>query len=59
MAKERVVIIGADAAGMSAAGQARKLLPGAEITAYERSRHCSSPPAESYYAAGLVESNRS
>lgn len=57
MAKERVVIIGADAAGMSAAGQARKLLPGAEITAYERSRHCSYAACGiPYYAAGLVES---
>ncbi|MGI6783633.1 MAG: FAD-dependent oxidoreductase [Aminivibrio sp.] len=57
MAKERIVIIGADAAGMSAAGQARKLLPGAEITAYERSPHCSYAACGiPYYTAGLVES---
>jgi len=31
VAKERVLIVGGDAAGMSAAGQARKLLPDADI----------------------------
>ena len=57
MAKERILIIGADAAGMSAAGQIRKLLPDSEITAYERSPHCSyAACGMPYYAAGLVDS---
>ncbi len=56
MVKERIVIIGADAAGMSAAGRIRKLLPDSDITAYERSSHssyaaCGIP----YYVAGLVD----
>ena len=41
MEREKYVIIGGDAAGMSAAGQIRKLQPKAEIVAYERSPHTS------------------
>ncbi|MBP6333232.1 MAG: FAD-dependent oxidoreductase [Aminivibrio sp.] len=56
MAKERVLIVGGDAAGMSAAGQIRKLLPDAEITVYERSGYSSySACGIPYFIAGLVE----
>ena len=41
MAKERILIVGGDAAGMSAAGQIRKLLPDSEIVVYERSGYSS------------------
>ena len=41
MAKERLVVIGGDAAGMSAASQARRLKPDLEIIAFERSPHTS------------------
>jgi hypothetical protein len=47
MEREKYVIIGGDAAGMSAAGQIRKLQPKAEIVAYERSPHTS------YSACGM------
>ena len=36
MSKERLVVIGGDAAGMSAASQARRLNPDLEILAFER-----------------------
>jgi NADPH-dependent 2,4-dienoyl-CoA reductase/sulfur reductase-like enzyme len=39
--KERLVVIGGDAAGMSAASQARKRRPELEIVAFERSPHTS------------------
>jgi NADPH-dependent 2,4-dienoyl-CoA reductase/sulfur reductase-like enzyme len=56
VAKERVLIVGGDAAGMSAAGQIRKLLPDAEITVYERSGYSSySACGIPYFIAGLVE----
>lgn len=56
MEREKYVIIGGDAAGMSAAGQIRKLQPKAEIVAYERSPHTSySACGMPYYIAGLVE----
>ena len=41
MAKERLVVIGGDAAGMSAASQARRRQPELEIVAFERSPHTS------------------
>ncbi len=56
MAKERILIVGGDAAGMSAAGQIRNLQPEAEITVYEKSGYtsyaaCGIP----YYVAGIVD----
>jgi len=36
MTRERLVIVGGDAAGMSAASQARRRLPDLEIVAFER-----------------------
>jgi NADPH-dependent 2,4-dienoyl-CoA reductase/sulfur reductase-like enzyme len=36
MARERLVIVGGDAAGMSAASQARRRRPDLEIVAFER-----------------------
>ena len=56
MSRERIIIVGGDAAGMSAAGQIRNLQPDAEIIVYERSGYtsyaaCGIP----YYVAGLVE----
>jgi NADPH-dependent 2,4-dienoyl-CoA reductase/sulfur reductase-like enzyme len=41
MAKERLVVIGGDAAGMSAAAQARRLRSDLEIIVFERSPHTS------------------
>lgn len=41
MARERLVVIGGDAAGMSAASQARRLKPDLEIIVFERSPHTS------------------
>lgn len=56
MAKKRILIVGGDAAGMSAAGQIRKLLPDSEIVVYERSGYSSySACGIPYFVAGLVE----
>ena len=41
MAKERLVVIGGDAAGMSAAMQAKRRKPELEIVVFERSPHTS------------------
>jgi NADPH-dependent 2,4-dienoyl-CoA reductase/sulfur reductase-like enzyme len=41
MGKERLVVIGGDAAGMSAASQARRRRPDLEIVVFERSPHTS------------------
>ncbi len=41
MSKERLVVIGGDAAGMSAASQARRLNPDLEILAFERGEYTS------------------
>ena len=41
MAKERLVVIGGDAAGMSAAAQAKRLRPELDIVVFERSPHTS------------------
>jgi len=41
MSKTRLVVIGGDAAGMSAASQARRHCPELEIVAFERSPHTS------------------
>ncbi len=54
--RERIVIVGGDAAGMSAASQARRLLPEAQIVAFERTTRtsyalCGLP----YLVAGLVD----
>ncbi len=41
MTKERLVVIGGDAAGMSAASQARRRNKDLKIVAFERSPHTS------------------
>ncbi len=41
MAKERLVVIGGNAAGMSAASQVRRKQPGKEIIVFEESPHVS------------------
>jgi NADPH-dependent 2,4-dienoyl-CoA reductase/sulfur reductase-like enzyme len=41
MAKERLIVIGGDAAGMSAASQAKRHRPDLEIIVLERSPHVS------------------
>ncbi len=41
MAKEKLMIIGGNAAGMSAASQARRQRPEMEIVAFEQSPHTS------------------
>ena len=41
MSKERLIVIGGDAAGMSAASQARRCNAELEIIAFERSAHTS------------------
>ncbi|HEX5671253.1 MAG TPA: FAD-dependent oxidoreductase [Acidimicrobiia bacterium] len=54
---ERLVVVGGDAAGMSAASQARRLRPDLEIVAFERGGHVSySACGEPYYVGGLVDS---
>jgi NADPH-dependent 2,4-dienoyl-CoA reductase/sulfur reductase-like enzyme len=54
---ERLVVVGGDAAGMSAASQARRMRPDLEIMAFERGSHVSySACGEPYYVGGLVES---
>ncbi len=56
MGKERLVVIGGDAAGMSAASQARRLRDDLDIVVFERGPHtsyaaCGIP----YYVGGLVQ----
>lgn len=41
MGQERLVVIGGDAAGMSAASQVRRRQPGREIVVFERGSHTS------------------
>jgi len=41
MVKERLVVIGGDAAGMSTAAQAKRLNPDLEIIAFEKGPHTS------------------
>jgi NADPH-dependent 2,4-dienoyl-CoA reductase/sulfur reductase-like enzyme len=56
MAKERLVVIGGDAAGMSAASKVRRDSPQTEIVVFERSPHTSySACGLPYYVAGLVK----
>jgi len=53
---ERLVVVGGDAAGMSAASQARRLRPDLEIVAFESSSWVSySACGEPYYVAGYVD----
>ena len=55
--RPRLVVVGGDAAGMSAASQARRLVPDLEIIAFERGRYVSyTACGEPYYLGGLVES---
>jgi NADPH-dependent 2,4-dienoyl-CoA reductase/sulfur reductase-like enzyme len=52
---DRLVVVGGDAAGMSAASQARRLAPDLEIVAFERGNHVSySACGEPYFVAGIV-----
>lgn len=44
MGTERLVVIGGNAAGMSAASQARRLRPDVEIIVFERGPHTSYAP---------------
>lgn len=44
MAKERLVVIGGNAAGMSAASQARRRRQELEITVFEKGPHTSYAP---------------
>ncbi len=54
---ERLVIVGGDAAGMSAASQAKRLAPGLEVIAFERGNHVSySACGEPYLVGGEVSS---
>lgn len=41
MQKERLVVIGGDAAGMSAAAQAKRIKPGLDIIVFEKGPHTS------------------
>ncbi|MCB0107739.1 MAG: FAD-dependent oxidoreductase, partial [Caldilineaceae bacterium] len=53
------VIIGGDAAGMSAASKLKRELPDAEVIVFERSQHISfSACGIPYWIAGTVESDR-
>lgn len=56
MTTGRLVVIGGDAAGMSAASKVRREQPGREIAVFERSPHTSySACGMPYYIAGLVD----
>ncbi len=56
MARERLVVIGGDAAGMSAASKVRRERPDLEIIAFERGPHTSySACGLPYYIAGMVD----
>ena len=56
MTTGRLVVIGGDAAGMSAASKVRREQPGREIMVFERSPHTSySACGMPYYIAGLVD----
>lgn len=56
MTKERLIVVGGDAAGMSAASQVRRLRQDVEIVVFERSPHTSySACGLPYYVAGLVD----
>ena len=57
MTRERFVVIGADAAGMSAASEARRVSAGLEIVAFDRGGHASySQCGMPYWIAGDVAS---
>ena len=57
LSKEPVVVIGGDAAGMSAASKIRREQPGRPIVVFERSAHTSySACGIPYYVSGLVAS---
>ena len=56
MSRQRLAIIGGDAAGMSAASSARRRDPGMEIVAFERGSYTSySACGIPYYVGGLVD----
>ncbi len=56
MTRERLVIAGGDAAGMSAGSQAARLRPGLEVIAFEKSPHTSySACGIPYYVGGVVD----
>jgi NADPH-dependent 2,4-dienoyl-CoA reductase/sulfur reductase-like enzyme len=58
MARTRMVVVGGDAAGMSAASQARRRRPASDlqIVAFERGRHTSySACGLPYYAGGVLD----
>lgn len=56
MGKERLVVIGGDAAGMSAASQAKRRRPGLDIVVFERSPHTSfSACGIPYYVGRVVD----
>ena len=55
MTTERLVVIGGDAAGMSAASQARRMRADLEVVAFERSAYTSySACGLPYYVGGVV-----
>lgn len=59
MKKERLVVIGGDAAGMSAASQAKRRRPELDIVVFERGPHVSySACGIPYYIGGLVDSEQ-
>jgi len=56
MAKERLIVIGGDAAGMSAASQAKRRQPELDIVVFERGPHTSySACGIPYYIGGLID----
>jgi len=56
MDKERLIVIGGDAAGMSAASQARRRRPELDIVVFERSPHTSfSACGIPYYVSRVVD----
>ncbi len=55
-----IVIIGGDAAGMSAAAKIKRDLPDAQVTVFEKGEHISySACGMPYWIAGVIEDDRS
>ena len=56
MARERLVVIGGDAGGMSTASQLRRLNEDIEIVVFDKGRHTSySACGIPYYVGGMIE----
>jgi hypothetical protein len=58
MVKERLIVVGGNAAGMSAASQAGRQNPGLQILAFEESPMCPTPPGQFLLHGRIVDDPR-